>query len=121
LGYGKTSKGTWMETQTRVVNTVQVVELQGRLDVHQGRLMDKNLLETPSTVKQRVVNLSKVHFIDSTGLSLLIKEMKRCRAQNGDLVLCELQQSVRIIFELTRLDRMFQIYPTENEAIQAFQ
>ena len=110
-----------MEAQTRVVNTVQVVILQGRLDAHQGKLMDKNLSEMSDSIKQTVVNLSKVHFIDSTGLSFLIKEMKRRRAQNGDLVLCELQQSVRIIFELTRLDRMFQIYPTENEAIQAFQ
>jgi len=114
-----------METQTRIVNTVQVVEFQGRLDAHQGKQVDKKLSEIPSTLPQTgvktVVNLSKVHFIDSTGLSILVKGMKHRREQNGDLVLCELQQPVRIIFELTRLDRMFQIFATENEAIQALQ
>ncbi len=110
-----------METQTRVIKAIRVVELQGRLDAHQGKQVDQKLAEVRNSTKQTVVNLSKVHFIDSTGLSILVKGVKRQREQNGDLVLCELQQSVRIIFELTRLDRMFQIYLTENEAIQAFQ
>jgi anti-sigma B factor antagonist len=110
-----------METQARVVNAVRVVELQGRLDAHQGKQVDQKLAEVRNSTNHTVVNLSKVYFIDSTGLSVLVKGVKHQREQNGDLVLCELQQSVRIIFELTRLDRMFQIYSTEYEAIQAFQ
>ncbi|MCX6048090.1 MAG: STAS domain-containing protein [Chloroflexi bacterium] len=110
-----------METQSRFINAVQVVEFQGRLDAHQGKQVDQKLSEVRNASNQTVVNLSKVHFIDSTGLSVLVKGVKHQREQNGDLVLCELQQPVRIIFELTRLDRMFQIYSTEREAVQAFQ
>ena len=110
-----------MEIRTRVNNTVQVIELQGRLDAHQAKQMDKTLTDVLSATNHTVVNLRNAHFIDSTGLSVLIKGMKHYREQQGDLVLCELQQPVRIIFELTRLERMFQIYPTEDEAIQAFQ
>ncbi len=100
--------------------TIQVVKLQGRLDAHQGKAVESQLLAAVCTGGRMVVNLSKVHFIDSTGISVLVKGMKRQREQQGELVLCELQQPVRIIFELTRLDKMFSIYPTESDALQAW-
>src|ERR671929_137943 len=56
-----------------------------------------------------VVNLAGVKFVDSTALAALVRSMKRCRQQGGDLHLCGLQQPVRIIFELTRLDRAIEI------------
>ena len=46
--------------------------------------------------------------------------MKHCQQKGGNLHLYGLQQSVRIIFELTRLDRAFEIYNEEDEAINAF-
>ena len=108
-----------METQTRIMDAVQVVDLHGRLDAHQGKQVDSVLAAATGQRSRTVVNLSKVHFIDSTGLSVLVKGMKHHREQQGDLVLCELQQPVRIIFELTRLDRMFTIYATETDALHA--
>lgn len=109
-----------MNTKTLERSNVQVVALQGRLDAHQGKQVDALLTASTQSGGHMVVNLGKVHFIDSTGLSVLVKGMKHQREQQGDLVLCELQQPVRIIFELTRLDRMFTIYPTESDALQAF-
>lgn len=100
-------------------SAIQVVALQGRLDAHQGKQVDAQLAAAIRTGGHMVVNLSKVHFIDSTGIAVLVKGMKHQREQEGELVLCELQQPVRIIFELTRLDKMFTIYPTEREALQA--
>ena len=51
---------------------------------------------------------------------MLVQGMKRCRERDGDLRLCALQQPVRMIFELTRLDRAFEIYQSEEDAVQAF-
>lgn len=101
--------------------TNQVIKLQGRLDAHQGKQVETQLLAAIRAGGRLVVNLGKVHFIDSTGISVLVKGMKRQCEQQGELVLCELQQPVRIIFELTRLDKMFTIYPTERDALQALQ
>ncbi len=64
-----------------------------------------------------VVNLSEVNFIDSSALSTLVQGLKHCREKGGDLMLCNLQQPVRVIFELTRLDKAFGIYPSEQAAI----
>jgi anti-sigma B factor antagonist len=108
-----------MEMSTRTINKIHVVDLQGRLDAHQGKVIDTKLSEVGRTSSRTVLNLSKVHFIDSTGLAVLVKGMKHCRENEGELVLCELQQPVRIIFELTRLDKMFAIYATETEAVHA--
>jgi anti-anti-sigma regulatory factor len=46
--------------------------------------------------------------------------MKRARAQRGDLRLCGLQQPVRMIFEMTRLDQIFEIFGQAADAVQAF-
>ena len=66
-----------------------------------------------------MVDLSKVTFIDSTGLATLVKGLRRCRQQSGDLVLCGLQQAVRVIFQVTRLDQAFGIFTTDEAAMAA--
>lgn len=67
-----------------------------------------------------VVDLDGVTFIDSTALAALVKGMKQCRELGGDLHLCRLRQPVRIIFELTRLDRALPIFADEAAAWAAF-
>ncbi|MBX3010748.1 MAG: STAS domain-containing protein [Caldilineaceae bacterium] len=108
-----------MQMNSRLLEQVQVVELTGRLDAHQGKQVDEALAAALRQTNRTVVNLRQVHFIDSTGLAVLVKSMKHHREQSGNLVLCELQQPVRIIFELTRFDKMFAIYPTEADAVLA--
>ena len=98
-----------------------VVDLEGRLDAHQSKQVTQKLSEAVSANSHIVVNLRKVNFIDSTGLATLVKGMRQSREMAGDLVLCELQQPVRIIFELTRLDLAFQIYASEQAALEAVQ
>lgn len=50
-----------------------------------------------------VLDLSEVVFIDSSGLSELVRLMKSCRAQGGDLVIDGMSNAVQVILELTRL------------------
>jgi anti-anti-sigma factor len=64
-----------------------------------------------------IVNLSNVDFIDSSGLSTLVIGMKRCRQQNGTLVLYGTQGPVNSIFKLTLLDKVFAMFETQKEAI----
>lgn len=110
-----------MDIRTHSIDTTAIIELQGRLDAHQGKQVDTALSESLTNRNRTIINLKKVHFIDSTGLAILVKGMKHHREQAGEMVLCELQQPVRIIFELTRLDRVFNIYPTETDALHAIQ
>lgn len=64
-----------------------------------------------------VLNLSKVSMLDSFGIAAIISLLKQCQASNGNLALCELTEGVNRLLELTRLDRVIEIWPTEAQAI----
>ena len=110
-----------MEMKVRSEKGVSILELAGRFDAYATPSVVEWLNETAATPPANiVVNLAQVHFIDSTGLATLVQGMKRCRQNGGDLRLCHLQQPVRIIFELTCLDRAFQIFEDEVGALESF-
>jgi len=111
-----------MKQQTYAQNDVAILALEGRFDTAQTAgpklWLEQNTTTPPAHL---VINLGKVDFVDSTALATLVLGMKRARQQQGDLYLCQLQQPVRMVFELTRLDKAFAIFASEAEAVQAFQ
>jgi len=110
-----------MEITERHIDDVQILELSGRFDISTADSVLQwidTMTETPPA--KIVINMTQVSFVDSTGLSTLVQGTKQSREQNGDLFICGLQQSVRIIFELTRLDKYFEIFPAEGDAVAAF-
>ncbi|HYE34020.1 STAS domain-containing protein [Methylocaldum sp.] len=87
-----------------------------RIDAHNsGELKDYilKLLEDGHT--RLVVNLSGVRFIDSSGLGALLSGYKNASLRSGSFVLAGLQPRVQSMFELTRLHRVFDIYPSLRE------
>ena len=110
-----------MNTRTNEDGSVSILQLGGRFDAYEVSTV-KSWLDQKTTRKpaQVVVNLSGVNFIDSTGLATFVQGMKHCRNHEGDMHICGLQQQVRLIFELTRLDRAFRIFSEETEAVEAF-
>jgi anti-sigma B factor antagonist len=111
-----------MELKLRSADNVKILELAGRFDTYTAGEVRQWLEEaTTNEPANIVVNLEGVDFVDSTALATLVQGVKNCRELNGDLRLCGVKQSVRMVFELTRLDRFFEVYPQENEAVKAFQ
>ncbi|MFN8464507.1 MAG: STAS domain-containing protein [Caldilineaceae bacterium] len=110
-----------MKITTQKTQGVTVLRLGGRFDAHEVPGVRKALGDvTEQGDSKIVVNLAEVNFIDSSGLASLVQGMKHCRSAGGDLYLCELRQPVRVIFELTRLDRAFAVLGDEAEALAAF-
>ena len=90
-----------------------LVQLQGRLDVQGGIALEKQLISlvtNPQTLL--IVNLEQVEFMNSSGLVSLAKALKNARTSACRLVLCNLQPPVKLIFELTQLDSVFEIFDT---------
>jgi anti-sigma B factor antagonist len=108
-----------MQITEWTVNDVEIIKLTGRFDAYELPGILK-WFEAHPEVKYMVINLSGVGFIDSSGLSMLVKGLKRCRQNGGELHLSQLQQAVFIILELTRLDKAFKIFPDDEAAIAAF-
>lgn len=110
-----------MQLKTHSIGNVNVLELSGSFDAYNApairQWFEKAVTRKPACI---IINLKEVSFLDSTGLSILVQALKRAREWEGDVRLCCLQQPVRIIFELTRLDRVFEIYNDESDAVRAF-
>jgi anti-sigma B factor antagonist len=61
------------------------------------------------------LDLSRVTFLDSTGLGVLITALKRCRSAEGDLVLVTAQPNVLKVLEITGLDDVFSVRSSVDE------
>ena len=110
-----------MNFRSYLRDDVQIIALSGRFDVSTASpVRDWLAAAVEKESPLLVVNLKEVEFMDSTGLSTLVHGMKRARERNGNLYLSDLQQSVRLIFELTRLAQWFDIFINEDEALAAF-
>ncbi len=98
---------------------IRVLELEGEIDVYTSTQLKQEIADVIGQgTKFLVLNLSKVEYLDSTGLGLLIGALKRLRENEGNL--CIVSPSVRIVrvFEITGLYKIFKIYASEAEAAE---
>ena len=66
-----------------------------------------------------VVNLAAVDFVDSSGLGAIVSSFKKMD-ENGDIVISCAKETVKRLFKLTRMNKVFRMYDTEKEAVEAF-
>lgn len=110
-----------MEIKTRVSGDVNILDLSGRFDTNTVPPVAAWLEQVTTIPQARVlVNLANTTFVDSTALATLVQALRRCQQVQGDLALCSLRRPVYMIFELTRLDKAFNIFVDEDHAIQGF-
>lgn len=97
-----------------------VLPLEGEIDLHVSPGVAASLgALTAQKPKRLVVDLSRVSYIDSSGLAVLIEGMQNVEAYGGKFVLAGLQENVRPIFEIARLDQVFIIFPHVDAALAA--
>ena len=95
-----------------------VLPLKGEIDLHVSPSVTASLNEMIDKKPERlVVDLSDVSYIDSAGLAALIEAMQKVDGYGGKFALAGLQETVRSIFEISRLDQVFQIFPDTNAAL----
>jgi len=69
--------------------------------------------------KRLVVNLSGVTYLDSSGLAVLIEAMQNVEKYGGKFAIAGMQETVRSIFEIARLDQVFHIFTDVDSALVA--
>ena len=106
------------EVEARSERGWAVFDVQGDVDVYSAPMLRHEILARLDRGENRiVVNLEKVDFLDSTGVSVMINGLKRARNQNGMLVLARPGDQVRRMLHLTHLDRVLPVFPTVEEAV----
>ena len=100
---------------------IVVVDVEGQLIVgNRQELKQKVLDELERGERKFLVDFSRTGYIDSSGLGVLVSLAKRLRELGGDLRLANLNDDLKTLFELTKLDTLFQISDTREMALQSF-
>ena len=111
-----------MTTSTRQVDGVTIVDLSGRITLDEGstalRETIKQLIDQGQ--KRVLLNMSKVQFIDSSGIGELVSAFTSAREQGGELKLLNLSKKVHSLIQITKLHAVFDIRDDEAAAVQAF-
>ena len=97
-----------------------VISLTGEVDLYTAPEFKQQLLDVIAKGGTNVVvDLTDTTFIDSTTLGVLVGGVKRLRTNDGRLALVCSDRNITKIFEITGLDRVFSIYSTRAEAVDA--
>lgn len=98
---------------------VTVVDVEGQLIVgNRQELKQKVLEELEGGDRRFVIDFQDTGYIDSSGLGVLVSLSKKIREQGGELRLSGLNDDLRTLFELTKLDTLFRITNSKEEALQ---
>ncbi|MCL6519907.1 MAG: STAS domain-containing protein [Armatimonadota bacterium] len=110
-----------LRLETRSVDSkVSIIDLQGEIDVFTAPQLKQRILEMlDQGVIHLIVNLSGVEYLDSAALGVLIGGLKRLRERDGSLSIICPNMRIKRIFEITGLDKIFDIYATEGEAVKS--
>jgi anti-sigma B factor antagonist len=100
-------------------NTVIVLTPAGRLDITTAWQFRLKLQECISKLSHHVVvNLGQVNFIDSSGLTSLVAGMRDADKVKGSFRICNVHPEAKLVFEVTMMDTVFEIFETEEEALE---
>lgn len=114
-----TSHGSDVIRNVRWVEHTVVVEAAGDIDLNSSPAFQQALLALMDRKPKRiVVNLAGVSYMDSSGVASLVKLLSRARKGGAELYLVQLADRVRSVFEITRLDSVFRICNSEQEAMR---
>jgi anti-sigma B factor antagonist len=103
----------------QIQNTFVIHINEERLDAHNSsdlKLEVQKLFEAGKL--HLLIDMKDVRFIDSSGLGALVSGFKNATSAQGTLKLSSLQPQVKSMFELTRLHRVFEIFPTAADALR---
>ena len=102
-------------------NDITVVDVGGQLIVgNRQELKQKVLDELEKGERRFLIDFAQTGYIDSSGLGVLVSLSKKIREQGGELRLANLNEDLKTLFELTKLDTLFQIADTRERALESF-
>lgn len=110
-----------MNIEVKQQGNIQVMHCGGSLDADTVVAFKKIAYDLVSKGSTRfIIDCSKLTFVDSMGLGVLISLLRRVRQKDGDVKVASLTDEVKTIFEITRLHRLFDVCADWNSAINKF-
>ena len=110
-----------MEIKHTSTEQTHIIEIEGRLDAVNNAKAESffnQLTENPDL--SILVDCEKLNFINSSGLRVLILSLKKLKAANKTLVLCNLQKNIKEVFQFSGFTNLFDINLSKEEALKTF-
>ncbi|HSS99538.1 MAG TPA: STAS domain-containing protein [Terriglobales bacterium] len=110
-----------LKIDTQQQNGVTVVSCSGRITFGDEAInLRENLKKILAEHRQVVLNLGGVSYIDSGGLGTLVGVYSSARGSGADIKLTGLGQRLKDTLQITKLVTVFEVYETEQQAVDAF-
>lgn len=110
-----------MAVKVETKNDLTVCYVDGEININSSPDIKKAFDKLISKKTPRVViNLSKVTYVDSSGLATLVEILKNMRSYGGKMRLTNLSSKIKSLFEITKLEKLFEIMADEADAIVNF-
>jgi len=110
-----------MPMQTELKSGVTICRLEGDLNIHAAPGIKKEFTELIGQNPVRlIIDFSKVNYVDSSGLGVLVEILKRVKTYGGGLKLINLSPMIKDMFQIVKFDRIFDILADEDSAMAAF-
>ncbi|MGD2216273.1 MAG: STAS domain-containing protein [Gemmatimonadales bacterium] len=100
---------------------ITIVEVTGQLIVGNRQELKDNVLGLLDEGSRKfLIDFSDTAYIDSSGLGVLVSLSKKIRERGGEMRLSNLNEDLRTLFELTKLDTLFLIADSRDQALENF-
>jgi len=110
-----------MEIIEEVQNGINIFKLNGRLDSNTSQGFEKKVFQAISDgSKNMIVDFKDLDYISSAGLRVILKATKALKREDGQIMLCAMQDYVKEVFEIAGFDSFLPIVTTMDEALNAF-
>ncbi len=105
----------------RRIETVQILDLKGELDAHTASELEAAIQKCQDDGNyQIIVNGAQLQYISSAGLGVFMAYLEEIREKDGDIKITALQPKVYNVFDLLGFPILFDIVPSDDEAIDKF-
>ncbi|MCK4678852.1 MAG: STAS domain-containing protein [Bacteroidales bacterium] len=107
-----------MELKEQKKKDTIILEVKGRLDTTNYGELEKKLTELfDNNEKNILLNFHELDYVSSAGLRVLLLFLKRAKAENGSLAICDLKKNIEDIFKISGFNTLFEIYDNQNDVL----
>ena len=110
-----------MELIEQKTDQCVIIGIEGRLDTTNYTVLEKKLMDLIESHHVTIlVECSKMDYISSSGLRILLMALKKITLMKGKFALCSLQENIHEIFEISGFTSIFEIHSSREDALKVF-
>ncbi len=108
-----------LHTQFNIIEDVLIVRLDGELDHHSAARLKIEWQEQlqKNEIKHVILNLSELHFMDSSGLGVVLGRYKEVKQLGGEMIVCSVTSAVKRLFDMSGLFKIIRLESNEDFAL----